>query len=270
MALENLLFAASLFIASPKQEIVTANPNAFVYVMNVTNQATEIDTGFLTVISQHGPPKNSRVFPTDSGLVVHAVEAPVYPDDTLSFKVLGLNGVTWHKALAESLGNYKDLQLFMNGFGLNVLNLRDSSGVSGKVYGIVKFNSNPNESLVVAADTAGKKFTDFAANAKLLSGYLPGAEGTIKFVKSGVDGYTNVPFTISEANGMGMYAVLDVLFPQTTGIEIEKTAKKRNLSYEGAIYAIYDVLGRKVPSIKGAGIYFVIEGNKVEKKVLLK
>lgn len=266
MALENLLLITSLFTASPRD--IKADPNTFVYVMDVTNQATEIDTGFLTVISQHGPPKTSRVYPTNNGLVVHAVQAPVYPDDTLSLKVLGPNGVTWHKALAESLSNqYSDLQLFMNGFGLNVLNLRDISNVPGTVYGVVKFNSNPNESLVVAADTAGTKFTDFAANAKLLNGYAPGAQGKITFVKAGVNGYTSVPFTISEAKGMGIYAALDVTFPQMTGIELERTAHKRNLPYENAIY---DIMGRKVSSMKGPGIYFMREGNEVKKILIIK
>ncbi len=267
MGLE-LVLALSLFTASPGDVKTTPNPNSLVYVMNVNNQATEIDTGFLTVISQHGPPKTSRVYPTNNGLVVHAVEAPLYPDDTLSLKVIGPNGVTWHKALAESLSNqYKDLQLFMNGFGLNVLNIRDISGISGQVYGVVKFNSNPNESLVVAADTAGTKFTDFAANAKLLTGYALGAQGKITFVKAGVNGYTTVPFTISEAKGMGIYAALDVTFPQNTGIELERTALKRNLPYENAIY---DIMGRKVSSMKSPGIYFERKGNEVKKVLIVR
>jgi len=263
------LVLATIVSASPN-EAKANNPNNLnnlTYFMGVCNGATAVDTATMT-LKPIRPNGTFKVQVNENGLYVFAIQPPILPTDTLDLTIIGPSGTTHNDRTADSLSNqYKNLQLFENGFGANIQEILDSTGVAGDIYGIVKFNSNPSESLVVLADTAGTKFTDFAADLKQLSGCVPGAGYTIDLRKG--TAHKLIESNVTEAQGMGMYAAMTAVLKHMTGIELERTVNKRNLPYKKGIY---DITGRQVTEMSPNGIYFVVEkqGDKPRKVLQLK
>ena len=283
MAWGNMIAVSSAIlnslVASPNdgKAIDRVNHTNLSYYYGVCNGATEQDTAFLNLVSLNGPPFNAQVQITETGLYVFGIPRQLYPTDTAKVNIKGPHGTTNNWRTLDSLSNgYTNLQLFDNGvnggFGANILDVKKQSTLPGAIYGILKF-SNPSESLVAQVDTAGLKGTDWAVNAKLLSGYTPTAPGTVRLTSYGVAD-TTLPFTVTESQGMGMYVAKTVVLRSLTGIsknlenKLDKLVVSPSIVNGNSRYVnfnrhfdgfIYNAFGQKVSSI---------DADKVEAKIL--
>jgi len=230
----------------------------------VCNGASAVDTATLTPRPIR-PNGTFKIQVNENGLYVFGIPLPILPTDTFDLKITGPSGTTYNNRTADSLSNtYKNLQLFENGFGANILDIRKQSTAPGEIYGILKFDSNASESLVAQVDTTGLKGTDWAVNAKLLSGYNPGASGTVRLTSPGaID--TIIPFTITESQGMGIYMAETIILKPQTGISkgLETELKNKLIIVPSIVNAnnhyiyfdkhfkgfLYNSTGQKVSSI---------------------
>lgn len=291
MTLEILALTASLMSNPQLKADNQNNLTNLIYFVGYCNGASTVDTATLT-LKPIRPNGTFKVQVNENGFYVFAIPPPVFPTDTLELLITGPSGTTGNNRTADSLSNqYKNLQLFENGFGANIQEVLDSTGVPGTIYGIVKFDSNPSESLVVPVDLSGTKFTDFAVDLKQLSGYAPGANYTIDLRKGTAHKLINA--IVTEAQGRGMYAAMTAVLKPSTGIaDLENKILK-----EGFIkvfpthtlnYAmidkdfkgfLYNSAGQKVMDIESRnldlrnlndGVYFLIDGTNQNRGKLIK
>jgi len=197
---------------------------------------------------------------------------PLNPTDIAEVTVYGPTGTTRLKRTLDSLSNtFSEPQTFIYngqaGFGANILNIRDRSNNSGTLWGKVYFNSNPSQFLNVAVDTSGLKFTDFAANLKLLPAYAVGADYTVELWKSGVTNRTIVPAAVDTLKGDAMYAALEATFYGDSGVEEQKVERIKRSS-NGMNVGYYNIagqyLGNKKPTRNGI-FYRVSEDGKKDR-----
>lgn len=177
-------------------------------------------------------------------------EPPLRPTDIAEVTIDGPTGRTRLKRTLDSLSNtYSMPQTFIYngqaGFGANILNIRDLSNNSGTLWGKVYFNSNPSQFLNVAVDTSGSKFTDFAANLKLLPAYAVGAAYTVELWKSGVTNRTLVLASVDTLGGDGMY-LHDADFYGDSGVENEPVIKNIGQRSHLGGKRYYDATGRYI------------------------
>lgn len=228
MTLGNLALILSLMSNPQAKADNQNNLNNLIYFAGYCNGASAVDTATLT-LRPIRPNGTFKVQINENGLYVFGIQPPVLPTDTLDLLITGPSGTTRNNRTADSLSDqYQNLQLFENGCGANIKEVIDSTGVPGTIYGIVKFDSNPSESLVVPVDLSGTKFTDFAADLKQLSSYAPGAGYTIDLRKGTAHKLINA--NVTEAQGMGMYAAMTAVLKPLTGIaDLENKILKEDL-----------------------------------------
>ena len=235
--------------------------------------ATSADTAKLR-IRPDGPNRNLTGFVDDNGNCSVLIPPQIIREsDTLYNETKGTHGRAQWWGLAESLAqNFHGPTLFLRsglpGFGVNGLNVVDQSGRGGTLYGSLKFDINPSES-VYAAVTPGLPGPDWAVDAKLLSSYASGRAFTVRMYKPTITGYNAFATgVIDTTHWDAMYAFRDLYYSPPSGVEVVKGLGK-NKAISGTEF--YDITGRKLDKAPRNRVYFERQGdNTVRRKLNLR